>query len=91
MYYNKEAYKFEDLTEENKKILSAYDFAIEDASNKEFIVGEMLECFGDDSTLGKIRREIAEEAVDAVVDYLKNQREYMLVSFLDSQAAEEDL
>ena len=90
MYYDKEAYKFEDLNKENKLVITSYNFAIEDASNKEYIIEDLLGLLGDDSTMGKIKREIAEETIDAVVEYMESQRDMTLVALLDDQAAQEE-
>lgn len=65
--------------------LKGYDFAIEDASNREFIIDDLLGCFGDDSVLGKITEEIANKTIDAVLDYMHTQRSDMEIAFEEDE------
>ncbi len=64
----------ETMTEDRANILRGYDFALEDANNKAFILDDLLELYGSDKIYDRIRRELYEEAIDAVVDYMRTQR-----------------
>ena len=79
----------EELTPENEALLKMFDFAIEDASDKTHIIDDMMGLMGDDTILGQLKREIAEETIDCVVDYLKLQKYEMELSMLDEQVAEQ--
>lgn len=87
-YYNTEVYNDEALNEIERKLIAMYDLAIEDASNKGYIVCDMFG-FGDeeeDTIIDKMQREIAEKTIDAVVEYMKSQRMEVIVSWLDERA-----
>ena len=71
-------------------MIDAYDYAIEDANNKAFIIDDMLALMGDDSILGQIKAEVASETIDMVVEYMKSQRDMWMVSMLDNNAVEEE-
>ena len=77
------------LSQRNKELVQMYDFAIEDASNKEYIIEDVMG-IGDATIMERMKQEIAIEAIDAVVTYMKAQREELIVSFLDDQGCDND-
>ena len=73
--------------EERNSTVVGYEWAIEDASNKEFIIDDVLGYDSEDSVLGKIKSEIANETIDAVLDYL-NSRKHDLEISIEEQESE---
>ena len=88
-YFNPEVYNFEALKPEDQKLIRMYDFAVEDALNKDFIIDDMMGLMGDDSTIGKIKREVAEEVFENLREYLGMQRMEQIVSIIDNYPPEE--
>ena len=87
-YYDPKYYNYDALSEQQKRLVDVYDMAIEDAGNKGFIVDDLMGLGDDADILTKIKREVAEETIDAVVSYLSSQRLEMIVSLLDSAGEE---
>ena len=87
-YYDPKYYNYDALSEQQKRLVDVYDMAIEDAENKGFIVDDLMGLGDDADILTKIKREVAEETIDAVVSYLSSQRLEMIVSLLDSAGEE---
>ena len=87
-YYDPKYYNYDALSEQQKRLVDVYDMAIEDAGNKGFIVDDLMGLGDDADILTKIKREVAEETIDAVVSYLSLQRLEMIVSLLDSAGEE---
>ena len=90
-YYDPKVYNDDALNEDEKKLIAMYDFAIDDAGNKEFIIDDLMGLYSDENedTLIKIQREIASKTIDAVIQYLQSQRMEFIVSWLDSRPEEE--
>lgn len=88
-YFDPEVYNFEALKPEDQKLIRMYDFAVEDALNKDFIIDDMMGLMGDDSTIGKIKRETAEEVFEHLRTYLEMQRMEQIVGIMDSYPQEE--
>ena len=90
-YYDPNFYNDDALNEEERKLIKIYDMAIENASNKDFIIDDLMALGSDEgeySTLDKIKREIAGEAIDCVIEYMNLQRMELLVSMLDNRPEE---
>lgn len=87
-YYDPKYYNYDALSEQQKRLVDVYDMVIEDAGNKGFIVDDLMGLGDDADILTKIKREVAEETIDAVVSYLSSQRLEMIVSLLDSVGEE---
>lgn len=85
MRYNEEVYNYERLNSSDKNFIDGYREAVENAGNKFHIIEDIMEVpdLAND-TLSKIKREIAEETIDAVLDYLKRMEMEYIVSFIDS-------
>ena len=85
-YFDPETYNYEALKPEDQKQLDAYDLAVKDALNKDFIIDDMMGLWMDpeeDSTIDKIRREVAEEVFEHIKQYLTVQRLELIVSIMD--------
>lgn len=85
-YFDPETYNYEALKPEDQKQLDAYDLAVKDALNKDFIIDDMMGLGMDpeeDSTIDKIRREVAEEVFEHIKQYLTVQRLELIVSIMD--------
>jgi len=74
------------LPKEYKCAVDGYTFAIEDAGNRNFIIDDMVG--NDDSILGQMKAEIANETIDAILAYMETQRQEMILSFFDSMGDE---
>lgn len=83
-YFDPKVYNDDALKPEDKKWMQAYDFAVEDALNKVFIIDDMMGLMADESTIGKIKKEVAEEVFEHLETYLKMQRMEQLVSIIDN-------
>lgn len=87
-YFDPEVYNFEALKPEDQKLIKMYDFAVDDAMNREFVIDELTA--GDHDTLiGKLKEEIANEAFDILEKYLECQRMEQIVSMIDNYPLEE--
>ena len=84
-FYDPDVYNDKALNEDERKLIAMYDFAIDDAGNKEHIIKDMLG-LDDNDILTKIQREVAEKTIDEVVEYMKRQRMELIVSWLDERA-----
>lgn len=85
-YFDPETYNYEALKPEDQKQLDAYDLAVKDALNKDFIIDDMMGLGMDpeeDSTIDKIRREVAEEVFEHIKQYLTVQRLELIVNIMD--------
>lgn len=60
------------MSEDVRPEILGYGLAIEDAGNKEFIIDDILGYDSEESVLGKIKSEIANETIDAVLDYMRS-------------------
>ncbi len=63
---------------------AGYQKACADALNKEFIIGELMELAGDESILGKLRREIAEEVFHHLEWYLSHNARSLLLTLVNN-------
>lgn len=91
-YFDPEIYNYENLRPEDKKHLDIYDAAVRDTLNKDFIVDDMMGLGLDpeeDSTIDKIRREVAEEVFGHIEQYLAIQRLELIVSIMDGYQEED--
>ena len=90
MRYNKEVYNYERLNSSDKNFIDGYREAVENAGNKFHIIEDIMGVSDlANDTLSKIKREIAEETIDAVLDYLKRMEMEYIVSFIDSSVSME--
>lgn len=85
--HQREHYNYENVPEQKKPIVSAYKKAIKDASNKEFIIDDMLGLMDDDSILGKMQKEIAEKTIDAVVEYMESCLDHYIIYLIDASVS----
>lgn len=91
MRYNKEVYNYERLNSSDKNFIDGYREAVENAGNKFHIIEDIMEVSDLVSdTLSKIKREIAEETIDAVLEYMRRMEMEYIVSFLDADAVAEE-
>lgn len=77
----------ETMSKDRENILRGYDFALEDANNKQYILDDLLELYSSDKIYDRIRRELYEEAIDAVVDYMRAQRLQMADAYEEEYIA----
>ena len=87
-YFDPDLYNYDALKDEDKKLIRYFDFAVETVENKDFIIEDLLGVDGD-STLDTIKREIAEETLDAALEYLASQRMELIVSMMDNYTDED--
>lgn len=83
-YYDPAIYNYEALNTEQKIIVDAFDIAVEAVENKEYIIDELMGLRKGSDILDSIRREIAGETIDAVLDYLECNRIELIVGLLES-------
>ncbi len=91
-YFDTDIYNYENLKAEDKKHLDIYDMAVQDALNKDFIINDMMGLGMDpeeDSTIDKIRREVAEEVFEHIEQYLATRRLELIVSIMDGYPEED--
>lgn len=91
-YFDPNVYNYEALKPEDQKLLDIYDLATEDALNRGFIIDDAMELSLDpeeDSTIDRIKREIAGEVFDGIEKYLASQRMMLIVSIMDNYPTEE--
>ncbi len=72
-YFNPEIYNYEGLKPEDQRLINVYDMAVEDATNKDFIIDDKMGLGMDpekDGILEGIKREVAEEVFEHIADYL---------------------
>lgn len=85
-YFDPNVYNYEALKPEDQKLLDIYDLATEDALNRGFIIDDAMELSLDpeeDSTIDRIRREVAEEVFEHLKQCLAVQRLELIVSIMD--------
>ena len=85
-YFNPEIYNYEGLKPEDQRLINVYDMAVEDATNKDFIIDDKMGLALDpeeDGILDGIKREVAEEVFGHIADYLACQRLELIVSIID--------
>ena len=86
-YYDPKYYNYKNLNESQRKVIDIYDLAIKDAGNKAFIIEDMMGLNGDEEDpdiINKMQYQIADKAIDAVLEYLTLQRQELIVSLLDA-------
>ena len=85
-YYDPKFYNYKNLNESQRKVIDIYDLAIKDAGNKAFIIEDMMGLSGDEEDtdiINKMQYQIADKAIDAVLEYLALQRQELIVGLLD--------
>lgn len=90
-YFDPNVYNYEALKPEDQKLLDIYDLATEDALNRGFIIDDAMELSLDpeeDSTIDRIRREVAEEVFEHLEQHLTVQRLELIVSIIDGYPEE---
>lgn len=91
-YFDPNVYNYEALKPEDQKLLDIYDLATEDALNRGFIIDDAMELSLDpeeDSTIDRIKREMAGGVFDGIEKYLASQRMMLIVSIMDNYPTEE--
>ena len=91
-YFDPNVYNYEALKPEDQKLLDIYDLATEDALNRGFIIDDAMELSLDpeeDSTIDRIKREMAVGVFDGIEKYLASQRMMLIVSIMDNYPTEE--
>ena len=91
-YFNPEIYNYDGLKPEDQKLIDAYDMAGQDALNKDFIIDDMMGLGMDpeeDSTINKIKREVAEEVFGHIEQCLAIQRLELIVRIMDGYSEED--
>ena len=92
MSYNEEVYNYENLNTNDKRFIDGYREAVENARNKFHIIEDIMEVSDLASdTLSNIKREIAEETIDAVLEYLERIEVEFIVGFIDASSVEDDI
>lgn len=90
-FYDPTTYNDSALNEEELGLIRMYDYAIEDAGNKEFIIDDILGLDDEEGSIFvQMQREVASKTIDAVIEYLQTKRQEMIVAWLDARAAEEE-
>lgn len=90
-YFDPNVYNYEALKPEDQKLLDIYDLATEDALNRGFIIDDAMELSLDpeeDTTIDRIRREVAEEVFEHLEQHLTVQRLELIVSIIDGYPEE---
>lgn len=91
-YFDPNVYNYEALKPEDQKLLDIYDLATEDALNRGFIIDDAMELSLDpeeDSTIDRIKREMAGGVFDGIEKYLASQRMMLIVGIMDNYPTEE--
>ena len=89
-FYDPKAYNDSALNEDELGLIRMYDYAIEDAGNKEFIIDAILGLDDEEGSIFvQMQREVASKTIDAVIEYLQTKRQEMIVAWLDARAAKE--
>lgn len=91
-YFDPNVYNYEALKPEDQKLLDIYDLATEDALNRGFIIDDAMELSLDpeeDSTIDRIKREMAGGVFDGIEKHLASQRMMLIVSIMDNYPTEE--
>lgn len=91
-YFDPNVYNYEALKPEDQKLLDIYDLATEDALNRGFIIDDAMKLSLDpeeDSTIDRIKREMAGGVFDGIEKYLASQRMMLIVSIMDNYPTEE--
>ena len=92
MSYNEEVYNYENLSANDKRFIDGYREAVENARNKFHIIEDVMEVSALASdTLSNIKREIAEETIDAVLEYLERIEVEFIVGFIDASSVEDKI
>ena len=77
------------MNKEHKDTLLGYRWATEDAYNKEHIIEDRLELIGDKSILGQMQRELADQVLEQVHEYLTIKYEEMEEAFEEAEFIKE--
>lgn len=85
---NKEGYRYEDLTEENKAIIDWLNYLVNDIDGFEYDYAEVPR--ETETTLDRIKNEIVVEAIEKLKDYLKITILEYQISLIENQPEEDE-
>lgn len=76
------------LSDTAKLNVKTYEMAIEDVENREFIIEDIMGLMYEESVLATMKREIANETIDAIRRYMDSQLWELIVSLSENEAEE---
>lgn len=85
---NKEGYRYEDLTKENKDIIDWLNYLVNDIDGFEYDYAEVQP--EHETTLDRIKNEIAVEVIEELKDYLKVTILEYQISLIENQPEEDE-
>lgn len=87
---NQDGYKYDDLTDENKKVIDWCNYLIDDLKGFEFDDDD-VNCFDEDlTTIGKIKKEISDEVIEQIKEWLNTSVAEFQIVLIESQDNEDD-
>lgn len=87
---NKEGYRYEDLTEENKAIIDWLNYLVNDIDGFEYDYTLEAQPEDETTTLDRIKNEIVVEAIEKLKDYLKLTILEYQISLIENQPEEDE-
>lgn len=86
----KEGYRYEDLTEEHKKLIDVLRWLQEDFESFEYNLDAYCEIVDDDTIISKIEMEFAKKVIDGVKEWIDYRIADYQISLRESEPDPED-
>ena len=86
----KEGYRYEDLTEEHKKLIDVLRWLQEDFESFEYNFDAYCEIVDDDTIISKIEMEFAKKVIDGVKEWIDYRIADYQISLRESEPDPED-
>ena len=84
MRYDPNVYSYDALDEDGQRFIDGFDCAVECVKNRDYI-DYIVDCMP--ATFGRITREVAEEVIDNLLDYLAKDRQEAIVGLIEAGGA----
>lgn len=86
-YFNPEIYNYDNLNDQNKKVIDIYDWALQDLENA--FLNSIQNKDESSSVIEKMTAEIQEEFAEEIMNYMQSNRLEFIVSLLDNEEVKE--
>ena len=81
-YYDPNTYNYDNLTEEDKRFMDAYRYAITVAGDKD-AVEYILGIEDEKDILSQIKREVMSEVIDAITEHMQSMQTSIMVNLIE--------
>lgn len=86
-YFNPEIYNYDNLNDQNKKVIDIYDWALQDLENA--FLNSIQNKDESSSVIEKMTAEIQEKFAEEIMNYMQSSRLEFIVSLLDNEEVKE--